>query len=115
MEGHGPRVCGASAYGVGPADGLCQPLLFLVVDPAWGGAFWKTIAYPRGRCIRLNGHSWAQRQCERLGIGYTCRDHGFADCENPALLQRICDRLGSSAVKNFSGAGTSGCGPWAFP
>ena len=85
------------------------------MDPDWGGAFWKTIAYPRGRCIRLNGHSWAQRQCERLGIGYTCRDHGFADCENPALLQRICDRLGSSAVKGFLWRWHKRCGPWAFP
>jgi hypothetical protein len=85
------------------------------VDPDWGGAFWKTIAYPRGRCIRLNGHSWAQRQCERLGIGYTCRDHGFADCENPALLQRICDRLGSSAVKGFLWRWHKRVRPLGFP
>ena len=71
-------------------------------DPDWGGAFWKTNAYaPWPVWIWLNGHSWAQRQCERLGIGYTALDNGFRDCEDPAALQRICDRLGSGAVKSF--------------
>ena len=51
--------------------------------------------------IWLNGHPWAQRQCAQLGIGYTALDNGFRDCEDPAALQRICDRLGSGAVKSF--------------
>ena len=51
--------------------------------------------------IWLNGHTWAQRQCARAGIGYTALDNGFRDCEDPAALQRICDRLGSGAVKSF--------------
>ena len=51
--------------------------------------------------IWLNGHSWAQRQCQRLGIGYTALDNGFRACDDPAALQRICDRLGPGAVKNF--------------
>ena len=69
---------------------------FYLWDPDWGGAFWKTNAYaPWPVWIWLNGHTWAQRQCERLGIGYTALDNGFRDCEDPAALQRICDRLGS--------------------
>ncbi|MGB8503945.1 hypothetical protein [Mycobacterium sp.] len=64
-------------------------------DPDWGGAFWKTNAYaPWPVWIWLNGHSWAQRQCQRLGIGYTALDNGFRACDDPAALQRICDRLG---------------------
>ena len=71
-------------------------------DPDWGGAFWKTNAYaPWPVWIWLNGHSWAQRQCQRLGIGYTALDNGFRACDDPAALQRICDRLGPGAVKNF--------------
>jgi len=71
-------------------------------DPEWGAAFWKTNAYaPYPVWIWLNGHSWAQRQCEKAGIGYTALDNGFRCCEDPVRLQRICDRLGPGAVKSF--------------
>jgi hypothetical protein len=44
--------------------------------PDWGGAFWKTNAYaPWPVWLWLNGHSCAQRQCERAGIGYTALDN----------------------------------------
>ena len=82
--------------------GFVNHFYFYLWDPDWGGAFWKTNAYaPWPVWIWLNGHTWAQRQCERLGIGYTALDNGFRDCEDPAALQRICDRLGSGAVKSF--------------
>jgi hypothetical protein len=75
---------------------------FYLWDPQWGGAFWKTCAYaPWPIWIWLNGHSWAQRQCARLGIGYTALDNGFRDCTDPEGLQRICDRLGPGAIKSF--------------
>ena len=75
---------------------------FYLWDPEWGGAFWKTCAYaPWPIWIWLNGHSWAQRQCTRLGIGYTAMDNGFRTCDDPDRLQRICDRLGPGAVKSF--------------
>lgn len=35
------------------------------------------------------------------GIGYEALDNGFRSCEDPRALQRICDRLGSGAVRNF--------------
>jgi hypothetical protein len=71
-------------------------------DPDWGGAFCKTNAYaPYPIWIWLNGHTWAQRQCDKAGIGYTALDNGFASCTDPARLQRICDRLGPGAVKSF--------------
>jgi hypothetical protein len=76
--------------------GFVNHFYFYLWDPDWGGAFWKTNAYaPWPVWIWLNGHTWAQRQCDRLGIGYTALDNGFRDCEDPAALQRICDRLGS--------------------
>jgi hypothetical protein len=35
-------------------------------------------------------------------VTLTCAlDNGFASCDDPAALQRICDRLGSGAVKSF--------------
>jgi hypothetical protein len=49
---------------------------FYLWDPEWGGAFWKTNAYaPWPVWIWLNAHAWAQRQCDRLGIGYTALDN----------------------------------------
>ena len=75
---------------------------FYLWDPEWGGAFWKTNAYaPWPIWIWLNGHTGRKRQCDKAGIGYTALDNGFRDCEDPAALQRICDRLGSGAVKSF--------------
>ncbi len=74
---------------------------FYLWDPEWGAAFWKTNAYaPWPVWIWLNGRSWAQRQCQRLGIGYAALDNGFRRCDDPEALQRIRDRLGPGAVKS---------------
>ena len=75
---------------------------FYLWDPDWGAAFWKTNAYaPYPIWLWLNGHSWAQRQLDKAGIGYEALDNGFRTCEDPRALQRICDRLGPGAVKRF--------------
>ena len=50
---------------------------FYLWDREWGGAFWKTTAYaPWPVWIWLNAHTWAQRQCDRAGIGVSCHEHG---------------------------------------
>ncbi len=75
---------------------------FYLWDSDWGGAFWKTNAYaPFPIWLWLNGHEWAKRQLVRTGIGYEALDNGFRSCQDPAALQRICDRLGAGAVENF--------------
>ncbi len=75
---------------------------FYIWDADWGGTFWKTNAYATFPIwLWLNGHEWAKRQFEKLGIGYEALDNGFRSCEDPAELQKICDRLGPGAVKNF--------------
>ena len=75
---------------------------FYVWDPDWGGTFIKTNGYaPWPIWIWLNGHDWAKRQLEKAGIGYEALDNGFRSCEDPRALQRICDRLGSRAVRSF--------------
>ncbi|MGH9246291.1 MAG: hypothetical protein ACRD29_18660 [Acidimicrobiales bacterium] len=75
---------------------------FYLWDPDWGPAFIKTNAYARWPIwMYLNGHEWAKRQLERAGVGYKALDNGFRSCEDPKALQRICDRLGSGAVKSF--------------
>jgi hypothetical protein len=71
-------------------------------DPEWGGAFLKTNAYaPWPMWIWLNGHFWASRQLDKAGIAYDAADNMFVSCEDPRALQRICDRLGPGAVKDF--------------
>ena len=75
---------------------------FYLWDAEWGPAFWKTNAYaPFPVWIWLNGHEWAKRQLAKAGVGFTALDNGFASCENPVLLQRVCDRLGPGAVTGF--------------
>jgi hypothetical protein len=75
---------------------------FYLWDAEWGPAFWKTNAYaPWPVWLWLNGHEWAKRQLAKAGIGFTALDNGFASCADPALLQRVCDRLGPGAVTSF--------------
>lgn len=75
---------------------------FYLWDEDWGPAFWKMNAYsPYPIWIYLNGHEWAKRQLDKAGVGYESLDNGFRSCEAPALLQRICSRLGPGAVQSF--------------
>jgi hypothetical protein len=77
---------------------------FYLWDSEWGGAFWKTNAYaPFPIWLWLNGHEWAKRQMEKSGIEYEALDNGFRATRDPAALQKICDRLGPSAVQSFFG------------
>jgi hypothetical protein len=75
---------------------------FYLWDPERGGAFWKTNAYaPFPVWIWLNGHESAKRQLDKAGVAYRALDNGFRACDDPAALQRICDRLGTGAVRQF--------------
>jgi hypothetical protein len=75
---------------------------FYLWDSDWGGAFWKTNAYaPYPIWLWLNGHEWAKRQLAKSRISYEALDNGFRSCQDPSALQKICDRLGPGAVKNF--------------
>jgi hypothetical protein len=86
----------------GQQMGYVNHFYFYIWDSEWGAAFWKTNAYaPYPIWIWLNGHEWAKRQLEKAGIGYEALDNGLRSCENPAGLQKICDRLGTGAVKSF--------------
>ena len=75
---------------------------FYLFDPEWGPAFIKTNAYaPFPAWIYLNGHEWAKRQLNKAKVAFEELDNGFLSCEDPAVLQRVCDRLGPGAVKSF--------------
>ena len=58
---------------------------FYLWDPDWGPAFIKTNAYaPFVIWIYLNGHSWAQRQLDKAGIGYVRHDNALLRIDNLA-------------------------------
>ena len=51
--------------------------------------------------IWVNGHEWAKQQARKLGLGFTELSNGFASCDDPALLQRICDALQPGTIEVF--------------
>jgi hypothetical protein len=51
--------------------------------------------------IWVNGHQWAKQQARKLGLDFTQLSNGFAACDDPALLQRICDSLQPGTIEVF--------------
>ena len=76
---------------------------FYLWDAGFGPAFIKVCTYcPWPVKIWVNGHEWAKQQCRTTGLGFTELSNGFASCEDPALLQRICDVLQPGTIDVFS-------------
>ena len=57
--------------------------------------------FPYPGKVWLNGHEWAKRQARRARISFGELANGFSSCEDPAGLQRICDRFGPHDVQAF--------------
>jgi hypothetical protein len=75
---------------------------FYVDDEEFGPAFVKVCSYaPWALKVCLNGHEWAKRQLDKLGIGYTALDNGFLECADPQTLQEVCDSLGPKQIEAF--------------
>jgi hypothetical protein len=65
------------------------------VDNDFGPFFIKFASYfPYNAKLCVNGNEWAKRQAAKAGVGFEALDNGFAACDDPARLQRICARLG---------------------
>ena len=76
---------------------------FYVWDEGFGPAFIKVCAYfPYPGKIWVNGHEWAKRQALRAALPFKELSNGFASCEDPAALQKICDCLGSGHIQVFA-------------
>jgi hypothetical protein len=85
------------------ADRRVTCYYFYLWDEGFGPAFIKVCAYfPYPAKVWINGHEWAKRQAARAGIAFTELSNGFAACEDPELLQAICDRLGPAAIDAFA-------------
>lgn len=75
---------------------------FYVLDAEFGPGFIKICTYfPYPAKVWLNGHEWAKRQATRAGVGYRALANGFAACDHPEALQKICDRFGPGDVQAF--------------
>ena len=79
--------------------GLVNHFYFYCVDDDFGPFFLKFCSYfPYNAKLCINGNEWAKRQAAKAGIGFTALDNGFATVDDPAALQRICDRLGEEQI-----------------
>jgi hypothetical protein len=93
---------GVPRFGYAKTDRRVTAYYFYLVDEAFGPAFMKVCAYfPYPIKIWLNGHEYSKRAASAAGIGFTQLDNGFATTEDPAGLQRICDRLGPGTIRVF--------------
>jgi len=75
---------------------------FYVLDPDFGPGFIKICTYfPYPAKVWVNGHEWAKRQAEHAGLEYRALSNGFAACDQPGVLQSICDSFGPEHVQGF--------------
>lgn len=93
---------GAPQWWFTKADRRVSVYYFYIWDIDFGPAFIKVCTYfPYPAKVWLNGHEWAKRQATHAGLGFTELSNGFAATDDPAVLQAICDRLGSGVITVF--------------
>jgi len=74
--------------------GFVNHYYFYCVDRDFGPFFLKFCSYfPYNAKLCINGHEYLKRQLDQRGIGYESLDNGILSCEQPEVLQRICDGL----------------------
>lgn len=91
---------GVPHYSFRKVDRRVTVFYFYVWDEEFGPAFVKLCSYfPYPGKLWCNGHEWAKRQLEHAGVGYESLANGFASCEDPAELRRICARLSPGKIQ----------------
>jgi hypothetical protein len=89
-------------FSFGKKDRRVTVYYFYLHDASFGPAFIKICTYcPWPVKVWVNGHEWAKQQARKLGLGFAELSNGFAACDNPALLQRICDALQPGTIEVF--------------
>jgi hypothetical protein len=92
-------VTGATYPWIVRATTMVNHFYIYAVDADFGPFFIKFCSYfPYNAKFCINGNEWAKRQAAKAGIGFEALDNGFAACDDPARLQRICDRFGPSHI-----------------
>ena len=89
-------------FSFGKADRRVGVFYFYLWDAGFGPAFIKVCTWcPWPMKIWVNGHEWAKQQARKIGLGFTELSNGFASCDDPVLLQRICDALQPGTINVF--------------
>ena len=81
------------------STGIVNQFYVYAVDADFGPFFLKFCSYfPYNAKLCINGNEWAKRQAAKAGVGFAAVDNGFAWCEDPARLQKICHRLSAAKI-----------------
>jgi hypothetical protein len=92
-------VTGATYPWIVRSTAMINHFYVYAVDCDFGPFFIKFASYfPYNAKLCINGNEWAKRQAAKASIGFEALDNGFAACDQPARLQRICDRLGPPQI-----------------
>ena len=92
-------ITGATYPWIVSSTGVINQFYIYAVDADFGPFFLKFCSYfPYNAKLCINGNEWAKRQATKAGIGFEALDNGFASCEGPARLQKICDRLSAAKI-----------------
>ncbi len=90
---------GATYPWIVSATGIVNHFYVYAVDAEFGPFFIKFSSYfPYTAKLCINGNEYAKRVAAKAGIGFTALDNGFSACDDPAGLQRICDRLSPAKI-----------------
>jgi hypothetical protein len=90
---------GASYAWLYRSTAMVNQYYFYAVDRDFGPFFLKFCSYfPYNAKLCINGHEYVKRQLERRGIRYEALDNGVLTCEDPAMLQTICDELSAQKI-----------------
>ena len=69
------------------------------IDKDFGPFFLKFCSYfPYNAKLCINGHEYVKRQLQRRGIRFEALDNGVLSCDDPKLLQRLCDQLSAAKI-----------------
>lgn len=93
---------GAPMFTFAKADRRVSVFYFYVLDADFGAGFIKLCTYfPYPGKVWVNGHEWAKRHADRVGLEYTALANGFATCADPMRLQAICNQLTDGHLQLF--------------
>jgi hypothetical protein len=72
---------------------------FYCVDEDFGPFFIKFCSYfPYNAKLCINGHEYVKCQLAQRGVAFEALDNGVLSCENPKLLQSLCDGLSARKI-----------------
>lgn len=92
-------ITGATYPWIVRSSAMVNHFYFYCLDDDFGPFFLKFCSYfPCNAKLCINGHEWAKCQAANGGISFEALDNGFASCEDPRALQRICDRLSGAKI-----------------